>query len=237
MASELEEELREACCIGNTEVIMKLVNKGVNINSQNKINGWTSLHWAAKRGHTSVLRLLLKNNADIEIRNFKGETAADIALNKDAIKILQQNLIDGEKTNSREERLSVPRETELNFVPNYLAYPVFPHAQGNSENKPQSNDTHQKPSLKHDRIEDELVLKVRLVNTCDFIEVELDLDELTFENLMNVCCKDLNISKDQVLKVRKLPNTLVRKDKDVKRFGQFQELEIETSSGVQKTSD
>jgi len=35
-----EEKLREATCYGDIESVQKLVGKGVNVNSQNKINGW-----------------------------------------------------------------------------------------------------------------------------------------------------------------------------------------------------
>jgi len=63
-----EEQLREACCIGDTETVQKMINDGVDINSQNKMNGWTSLHWAAKRGHTSIVAALLKNNADVGVK-------------------------------------------------------------------------------------------------------------------------------------------------------------------------
>lgn len=35
-----EEKLREACSYGDLEIINSLLNKGVNINSQNSMNGW-----------------------------------------------------------------------------------------------------------------------------------------------------------------------------------------------------
>ena len=38
---DLEEELREASCVGDMESLKTLVEvKHVNVNSQNKINGW-----------------------------------------------------------------------------------------------------------------------------------------------------------------------------------------------------
>ncbi|XP_009472472.1 PREDICTED: ankyrin repeat domain-containing protein 40-like [Nipponia nippon] len=74
----------------------------------------------------------------------------------------------------------------------------------------------------------ELVLKVRVQNLRDndFIEIELDRQELTYRDLLRVSCCELGVNPDQVEKIRKLPNTLVRKDKDVARLQDFQELEL-----------
>uniref|UniRef100_M3YVP5 Ankyrin repeat domain 40 n=1 Tax=Mustela putorius furo TaxID=9669 RepID=M3YVP5_MUSPF len=76
----------------------------------------------------------------------------------------------------------------------------------------------------------ELVLKVRIQNPSlrenDFIEIELDRQELTYQELLRVSCCELGVNPDQVEKIRKLPNTLVRKDKDVARLQDFQELEL-----------
>lgn len=82
----------------------------------------------------------------------------------------------------------------------------------------------------------------------DFIEVELDRQELTYRSLLRVCCRELGISAEHVEKIRKLPNTMLRKvrgfytgaseeqllrprsfppqDKDVARLQDFQELEV-----------
>lgn len=59
----------------------------------------------------------------------------------------------------------------------------------------------------------ELVLKVRVQNLRDndFIEIELDRQELTYQDLLRVSCCELGINPQQVEKIRKLPNTLVRK--------------------------
>ncbi|XP_059804156.1 ankyrin repeat domain-containing protein 40 isoform X3 [Hypanus sabinus] len=76
----------------------------------------------------------------------------------------------------------------------------------------------------------ELVLKVRLHNPAaernDFIEVELDRRELTYQALLRVTCQELGIGPERVERIRKLPNTLLRKDKDVTRLQDYQELEL-----------
>ena len=35
-----------------------ILSRGVNVNSQHDINGWTALHWAAKRNHLNIVNLL-----------------------------------------------------------------------------------------------------------------------------------------------------------------------------------
>jgi hypothetical protein len=37
---EQEEKLREVACIGDVEGLLSLIGKGVDVNSQNNINGW-----------------------------------------------------------------------------------------------------------------------------------------------------------------------------------------------------
>ncbi|NWS68057.1 ANR40 protein, partial [Crotophaga sulcirostris] len=76
----------------------------------------------------------------------------------------------------------------------------------------------------------ELVLKVRIQNPNlrenDFIEIELDRQELTYQELLRVSCRELGVNPEHVQKIRKLPNTMLRKDKDVARLQDFQELEL-----------
>ena len=74
----------------------------------------------------------------------------------------------------------------------------------------------------------ELVVKVRVAESTehDFIEIELSRDALTFKNLVQVCCTELEVDPSTIIKIRKRPNTIVRKDKDVARLKDFQELEL-----------
>ena len=36
----LEEQLREAACVGDTDAVQELVNLGVDVNARHAINGW-----------------------------------------------------------------------------------------------------------------------------------------------------------------------------------------------------
>ncbi|KAM4822587.1 putative ANKRD40 C-terminal-like protein isoform 2-T2 [Callospermophilus lateralis] len=60
----------------------------------------------------------------------------------------------------------------------------------------------------------------------DFIEIELHRQELSYQNLLKVSCCELGINPEQVEKIRKLPNTLLRKDKDIRRLQDFEEIEL-----------
>ncbi|OXB77009.1 UNVERIFIED_CONTAM: hypothetical protein H355_014831 [Colinus virginianus] len=81
----------------------------------------------------------------------------------------------------------------------------------------------------------ELVLKVRIQNPSlkenDFIEIELDRQELTYKELLRVSCQELGVNPEHVQRIRKLPNTMLRKDKDVARLQDFQELELVLTVG------
>ena len=71
-----------------------------------------------------------------------------------------------------------------------------------------------------------LVVKVRVCGSgeCDFVEVEVG--PLTYPALMTACCEELELATSDVAKIRKLPNILIRKDKDVQRMKDGQELEL-----------
>ena len=49
LESKMEENLREAACNGDIEALESILTNGIDVNSKNKMNGWTALHWAARR--------------------------------------------------------------------------------------------------------------------------------------------------------------------------------------------
>uniref|UniRef100_A0A1A8E9K2 Ankyrin repeat domain 40 n=1 Tax=Nothobranchius kadleci TaxID=1051664 RepID=A0A1A8E9K2_NOTKA len=371
---ELQERLREASAIGDIDEVRSLVESGVNVNSQNEINGWTCLHWACKRNHKHIVSYLLSCGADKEILTAKDELASQLTSKPEIKQLLGVEV----------EEVPEVKEPELPIIPNYLSNPPFmyskmdnkseiiqSHAQNGSREYSEdtqsdsaslsSTDELQRsqsmvsgvstppnPTVNHGQppaselIPDseqngvssshshavvnrtvpidlsvephlighadyphvvahngtvnspslaaacpglasssssqvqapvastnptmsrqqsiphqlsysqgnapmpafqpffftstfpvnvqELVLKVRIQNPNarenDFIEVELDRQELTYRALLRVCCRELDISAEHVEKIRKLPNTLLRTDKDVARLQDFQELEV-----------
>lgn len=236
----LEDTLREACCIGDIEGVEDLLNKGVDVNAKHNINGWTPLHWAAKRGHKAIVSLLLANGAHTTALTTKGETPAALCSNPEIHKLLAME--PGGTT------ISTESNPNLSITPYYLKHQplngrvdvgtsasVRKNTEGTHTNSiPVTNPVTVEDSIQND----ELVLKVRIANSGDpdFIEVELPRTELSYSRLLRVCCEELGISANQIVRVRKLPDTVVRKDKDVRRFQDFQEIEvvIATSTGKNK---
>ena len=74
----------------------------------------------------------------------------------------------------------------------------------------------------------ELILKVRVAGSddADYIEVEMQGDTLTLENLAVVAAEELGVETSQVERVRKMPNTRLRRDKEVARLTDYQEVEL-----------
>ncbi|ELW62259.1 Ankyrin repeat domain-containing protein 40 [Tupaia chinensis] len=81
----------------------------------------------------------------------------------------------------------------------------------------------------------ELVLKIRIQSPKenDFIEIELNRQELSYQNLLKLSCSELGIDPEQVEKMRKLPNTLLRKN-EAKNSSLFAETtKLEKGEGIQ----
>lgn len=78
------------------------------------------------------------------------------------------------------------------------------------------------------RLSKELVVKVRVAD-CedpDFIEVDLQRSHLGYSHLLTTCCKELAINPQMVERIRKLPNTRLRSDRDSQRLTDYTELEL-----------
>lgn len=178
------------------------------------------------------MSFLLNQGADVNLKNNNGDLPVDLTADKDIKKALGG-------TDSGNYK-----ESSLPITPNYMSNPPFPYIEPSYRSysssrsnmdytaavKQNQKDTtvmsQPPPTFVPD--ENEVVLKVRLANSDerDFIEVELDRSKLTYEALLSLMCKELTVERRLVRKIRKLPDTVVRKDKDVKRLHDFQELEL-----------
>src|SRR4051812_11797207 len=69
-----KEDLPRWASAGETEIVARLLDAGVPIDSRGVENG-TALHYAGMWGHQTTLRLLLERGADIEARAVEGRTA------------------------------------------------------------------------------------------------------------------------------------------------------------------
>ena len=251
MMEEMNEKLREACCMGDSESVYKCLSQGADVNSKNKMNGWTCLHWAAKRGHTNLVEILSRSNADPNVLNNKQQTAFEVA-DLDSVKdILRDKSNVGSSfkpVENGENGMTKEKSNGVKFVPNYLAHPVFPYGANQQQRtihpsafQPSATAGKTVSVIPSNNLEDdELVLRVRYPqsNEMDFIEIELDKNELTYENLVKVCKREFEMDSTlTVCKIRKLPNIIVRKDKDMKRLKPFQELEVFTTGSKISVDD
>ncbi|XP_069687356.1 uncharacterized protein [Periplaneta americana] len=76
---DLDSMLPDAVYYGNFDLVVKLLNSGADVNSQNK-RGETSLHLAVGSRNFEIVRMLLEEcGADFTICNSRGESAIDVA--------------------------------------------------------------------------------------------------------------------------------------------------------------
>jgi len=252
--AELEEKLREAACFGDIDGVKELLSHGVNVNAQHEINGWTALHWAAKRNHLNIVNLLCNHGADKNIPTNKGEVAAQLT-SEGVIKVLLNAMKGGSTAtapsttpttaattpasngDSKKQNISVKSEEKLAITPNYIRNPPLAYKVDLGEKKEKQKErSHQKQDkrmriAKHFDSDEEtlgdLILKVRTADRDpDYIEIELAKDALTLEYLIVMGCEELGISPDAVERVRKMPNTRLRRDLEVSRMKDFQEIEF-----------
>ncbi|XP_066943903.1 ankyrin repeat domain-containing protein 40-like [Macrobrachium rosenbergii] len=242
-----EEKLREACCYGDNEALAALISRGTNINCKHDINGWTGLHWACKRGNVNTVRWLMANGADPKIENNQSQTPAQLTTNSQILQLLGTEGPVSEDASSSSDSLPI--------TPSYLAHPPVDHKVSLDVRNPneklltngvhegetfQSQTSHQVPHapvLTQNTNQQaspimspskEIVLKVRVAYSSDpdFIEVEFQPTHMNYSHLLITCCRELAINPQMVERIRKLPNTRLRNDKDVRRLCDYAELEL-----------
>lgn len=76
-----------------------------------------------------------------------------------------------------------------------------------------------------------LLVKIRVSGSgeSDFYEVELSSP--TYETLVKACAEEIEVEESLIARIRKLPNILVRRDRDVLRLKEGQELEVVLKEG------
>ncbi|CAO3619691.1 unnamed protein product [Cunninghamella echinulata] len=117
ISNQREEGLREVCALGNIKAVQHYIQAGVNLNSQNKMNGWTALHWASHCGQEDIIRLLLSNGADTSLKTNKGQTALDLC-NSDKYPNVK-TMLEAQQI----EATNIGPEPELPITPTYLKEP------------------------------------------------------------------------------------------------------------------
>jgi len=258
---EMEEKLREAACFGDIEGVKELISRAVNVNSQHDINGWTALHWAAKRNHLNIVNLLCNHGADKNISTNKGELASQLTT-EGVIKVLLNAQSPAPssrpvaatpkataKVSPATSRPSPQPQEKLPIQPNYLRHPPLAHQVDIGERSivdkkarldvetagvedlvtaSASSRTRKTVVSQQQQQQKDVIVKVRVAKSSDpdFIEIDLPSSSLTLEYLKTLACEELDIQQSRVERVRKLPNTRMRKDKEVARLQDYQEIEL-----------
>ena len=214
------DKLLEACYLGDLNAVKELIENGVDVNFVNKVNKWTALHWAVSKSNLPLVQYLVSKGASKDLVNNKGEKPMDVSTSRNIDSILSPG--------DRVERNGV-RKSEFckesiqekhGFVPNFIEYPPI---------VPSSRDMRPLSETERDKSR-EICIRARVSEgeERDFIELDIDLDACSFEDLTSVLCKELKIDIQvlTVRKVRKLPNTIVRNDRDVQRLIEGSAVEL-----------
>lgn len=83
--------LHVACEEGNLPIVELLLENGADIDAISKGANWTPLDVAVWKENTSITKLLLENGCKTNLRDFKGQTALEFALQErylDGVKLL-----------------------------------------------------------------------------------------------------------------------------------------------------
>jgi formylglycine-generating enzyme required for sulfatase activity/ankyrin repeat protein len=86
-----------ATMTGKTELVDFLLSKGAPINAKEKKYGLTALNFAAWLGHTEIIKLLLAKGADTSIKDARGRTPMEQAIQQnrpESVRVLTQHLED-----------------------------------------------------------------------------------------------------------------------------------------------
>ena len=186
-----------------------------------------------------IIKILLRYGADVSLVTHKGETAIDLAHSREVLELITPN---GPSADHMPVKTTNP---PLPIIPHYLEHQEFPYNKKREEllnnellihgmdcsshcvgNKRKVMDATQGFKKLNNGTDNTLMIKCRVSGNKDddFIEVEVTLP--TFSNLLQSCCEELQINSDCVYKLRKLPNVVIRNDKDVVRLVPYQEIEL-----------
>ena len=86
------DQLYKAAWNGKEDQVDEIVSrKGINVTNQTRLEnlGWTALHFAARRDKINPIKLLLKKNADLNLKEINGATPLHFAAVKGHLRVVQ----------------------------------------------------------------------------------------------------------------------------------------------------
>ena len=163
----------------------------------------------------------MSNGAKADIKNNDEKTPGQVATDSNVKKILGTIEENGNADNLNNQKNA--------FVPNYLQYPNEFRIP-TEVSAPKSLDTSQEEMMSLENIStNSVILKIRVAQSTDpdFIEIDLHESQKTLEGLKSQMCQELEINNpEKVERVRKLPNTRLRRDIEIRRLEDYAELEL-----------
>uniref|UniRef100_A0A0K0CVG7 ANK_REP_REGION domain-containing protein n=1 Tax=Angiostrongylus cantonensis TaxID=6313 RepID=A0A0K0CVG7_ANGCA len=123
--NEVQLEFLEQCMVGDECKVTNMLNANiVDTTYHHPINGWTALHWAARRGHESICLLLLRSGFSRELKESDGRTPWEVRRTSSFLLIYKPLYVLIEQTRDAVE--------SNRFVPNYIRHPPFPYSKSSS---------------------------------------------------------------------------------------------------------
>jgi len=197
------------------------------------------IDYLSKLANKILLQILLANGAKKNLKNNDDKTAGEVTSDMAIKQLLTEEIPMEEKMTKALS--SNPNLTLEEFVPNYLKIPSANQNLILNERSLNKDDIYQE--LKKIEVKQNnpcsnvamsdtgcevKILKIRVANgDPDFIETDLFEVDQTYQNLLVLLCLELNVPMEKVERIRKLPNTKLRRDIDVKRLHNYSELELE----------
>ncbi|KAJ1647522.1 hypothetical protein LPJ64_001118 [Coemansia asiatica] len=108
--------------LGNLKVVVSYLRSGIDVNSKNRMNGWTALHWACVRGHNRVVETLIRAGADVYVTNSKGRWPIDVCKDNQTRELFRYHMKD-EEVDAAIQNSETHAADSTVFVPNYMANP------------------------------------------------------------------------------------------------------------------
>lgn len=202
------------------------------------------INYLSKLANKILLQILLANGAQMNLKNNDDKTAGEVTSDMAIKQLLTEKIPMEEKmtvdNNNRTKYVSHGLDGS-DFVPNYLKIQSANQNLILNERSLNKDDIYQE--LKKIEVKQNnpcsnvpmsdtgcevKILKIRVANgDPDFIETDLFEVDQTYQNLLVLLCLELNVPMEKVERIRKLPNTKLRRDIDVKRLHNYSELELE----------
>ncbi|KAI3387041.1 hypothetical protein SNEBB_008293 [Seison nebaliae] len=205
------DELSELCSIGNYQQVEKFLqqtNPNI-INGKNKVNKWTPLHWACKRNHLDIAKLLILSKGDVDAKNDKDETPGELTTSSEIKKFVNE-----ERSRRRLKLIEKKNEEDkLDILPNYLKFP-----QVNSFTQMEAKENNQL-----------IMLRVKIEKENDFYEIETDIRFVSLNDLIKLIGEKMSKILQKTIRIkniRRLPNTIIHNDVQISKLNNFDELEL-----------